>query len=102
MRRIARVSDGFIGRGNTPEEVPPLMAELQRLRREAGRDHLPFETVIGRNAPPDLDTFRSLEETGMTAGVSYPFYFELGLHSSIDAKKRVMERFARDIIVPLS
>ena len=36
----------------------------------------------------------------MTAGISYPFYFSLGLHSSLDDKKRVMEKFAREFIRP--
>jgi hypothetical protein len=42
--------------------------------------------------------FRRLEDQGMTAGISYPFYFSLGLRSSIDDKKRVMEDFARGFI----
>lgn len=102
LRRVARLADGFIGAGNAPEEVPALLAELNRLRKEAGRDHLPFETVIGLTPLPDIDTFRRLEEAGMTAGVAPPFYFELGLRSTLDDKMRVMERFARDFIVPLS
>ena len=38
----------------------------------------------------------------MTSGVSYPFYFSLGMTSSIDEKKRVMEDFARRFIRPLA
>jgi probable F420-dependent oxidoreductase len=102
LRRTARIADGWIGNGNKPEDVPPLMAELARLRREAGRDHLPFETIVGLTTPPDIDMFKRLEETGMTSGVSYPFMFELGLKSSLDDKKRVMERFARQFIVPMA
>jgi alkanesulfonate monooxygenase SsuD/methylene tetrahydromethanopterin reductase-like flavin-dependent oxidoreductase (luciferase family) len=102
LRRTARVADGWIGNGNRPEDVPALMAELARLRREAGRDHLPFETIVGLTTPPDIDTFKRLEEQGMTSGVNYPFMFELGLRSSLDDKKRVMERFARDFIAPMS
>jgi len=101
FRRAAKVADGWIGSGNLPEEVPPILAELGRLRREAGRDHLPFETVIGLKTAPDLDVFKRLEEQGMTSGVSYPFYFSLGLRSSLDDKKRVMEDFAKRFIVPL-
>lgn len=98
LRRAAYRGDGWIGAGNTPEEVPGILAELKRLRKEAGRDHLPFETVIGLSTPPDVDTFKRLEDAGMTAGVSYPFYFSLGERSSLDDKKRVMERFARDVL----
>jgi len=102
LRRIAAVADGFIGNGNMPDEVPALLAELHRLRAEAGRAHLPFETVIGLNTPPDLDTFKRLRDLGMTSSVSYPFYFSLGMHSSLDDKKRVMEDFAERFIRPLS
>jgi len=102
LKRIATKADGFIGNGNTPDEAPGLLAELRRLRTEAGRAHLPFETVIGLSTPPDLDTFKRLEEQGMTSGVSYPFYFSLGMRSSIDDKKRVMEDFAKRFIRPLS
>ena len=98
LRRTARLGDGWIGNGNAPEEVPAIVAELKRLRSEAGRDHLPFETVIGLTTPPDIDTFRRLGELGMTAGVSYPFYFSLGERSSLDDKKRIMERFERDVL----
>ena len=101
LKRTALMADGWIGNGNAPEDVPAILAELARLRREAGRDHLPFETVVGLTSAPDLDTFKRLEEQGMTSGVSYPFYFSLGLRSSLDDKKRVMEDFAKKFIVPL-
>ena len=102
LRRIARVADGFMGAGNDPDEVPALLAEIHRLRCEAGRGHLPFDAVIGLTRAPDLDTYRRLEEAGMTSGLAYPFYFELGLRSSVDDKKRLMERFAREIMWPLT
>jgi probable F420-dependent oxidoreductase len=102
LRRIAATADGFIGNGNMPDEVPALLAELQRLRIAADRAHLPFETVIGLNTPPDLDAFKRLGDLGMTSSVSYPFYFSLGMTSSLDDKKRVMEDFARRFILPLA
>jgi alkanesulfonate monooxygenase SsuD/methylene tetrahydromethanopterin reductase-like flavin-dependent oxidoreductase (luciferase family) len=98
LKRAAQRGDGWIGAGNTPEQVPAILAELQRLRREAGRDHLPFETIIGLSTPPDVDTFKRLEEQGMSSGVSYPFLYSLGKHSTLDQKKRVMEQFAEQII----
>ncbi len=102
LKRIAEVADGLIGAGNMPDEVPGLLSELNRMRREAGRDHLPFETVIPLSVPPDLDTFKRLADHGMTSGVSYPFYFSLGLRSSLDDKKRLMEDFAKRFIQPLA
>lgn len=98
LRRAARAADGWIGHGNTPEEVPELMAKLTALRAEYGRSELPFETVMGLTTPPDCDTFRRLEESGMTAGVSYPFPLIFGRESSIDEKRRHMETFAEQFI----
>ena len=81
--------------------MPGLLAEFRRLRREAGREQLPFETVIGLSTPPDLATFQRLDEAGMSGGVSYPFTFTAGQRSTLDDKKRVMEDFARRFIRPL-
>ena len=101
LRRAATKAQGWIGAGNTPEEVPELLAEFRRLRREAGREQLPFETVIGLSAPPDLASFQRLDELGMTGGVSYPFTFTAGKRSTLDDKKRVMEDFAQRFIRPM-
>jgi probable F420-dependent oxidoreductase len=101
LKRAATRAQGWIGAGNTPEEVPQILAELARLRHEAGRGAEPFETIIGLKAPPELATFQRLEALGMTDGVSYPFTFTAGKVSSVDDKKRVMEDFARRFIRPL-
>ncbi len=98
LRRTARVGDGWIGAGNTPEEVPGLMNRLLELRKEYGRDHQPFETLVGIYAEPNRELFESMLGTGMTAGINMPFAFALGTRSAIDDKKRLMERFAEDVI----
>jgi probable F420-dependent oxidoreductase len=98
LSRAATLCDGWIGNGQTVDEVPGILAELDRMRREAGRGQLPFETIIPLTTPLDVDTLKRLEEKGMTASFSLPFTLELGMTSTIDQKKRVMERFARDII----
>jgi len=98
LKRTAKYGDGWIGAGNQPEDVPGLMSELHRLRVEAGRDHLPFETMVGLHAPVELDTFLRMEGTGMTSGLNMPFSFSLGERSSLDDKKRFMESFAERII----
>lgn len=102
LRRAARKADGWIGAGNTPEEVPALLAEFTRMRHEAGRAQDPFETVIGLSAPPDLAIFQRLHAAGMSGGVSYPFMYTVGKHSSLAAKKRAMEDFAKRYIRPMA
>jgi probable F420-dependent oxidoreductase len=99
LRRAARLGDGWIGAGNEPAEVGPLLGELERLRKQAGRDQLPFETMIGLKAEltPDL-LLRLRDETGMTSAIVYPFHYTLGERSSLDAKKRQLETFAENVI----
>ena len=99
--RAAEKADGWIGAGNTPAEVPGILAEFRRLRQAAQREEEPFETIIGLSTPPDLATFQRLHEAGMSGGVSYPFKYTLGERSSLGEKKRVMEDFARRFIRPL-
>jgi len=98
LKRAAQLADGWIGAGNAPDEVPGILAELMQLRGEAGRADRPFETVVGLNTPPDLDTFRRLEDAGMDTGVSYPFKYIVGERSTVDEKKRAMDRFAESIV----
>lgn len=102
LRRTAQVADGYIGNGNTVEEVAPLMARLRELRREAGRENQDFETVMGLSEAADVDTCQRLLEAGMTSGVSPPFAFTLGWQSSIEQKRAQMEQFAEQYILPLS
>lgn len=111
LRRAAWLCDGYIGPGHTVEEVPALLAELNRLREEAGRADLPFETIVPVSpltSPSDADTFKRLEELGMTATFAAPFDAAsldrgrsgkgLGRTSTLDEKKRMMEHYARTII----
>ena len=102
LKRAARSADGWIGHGNTPDEVPELMRKLAALRADYGRSELPFETVLGLTSPPDYDTFKRLEEIGMTAGVSYPFPLVFERNSSLDEKRRYMENFAEQFIQKLA
>ena len=98
LRRTARVGDGWIGTGNTPEEVPEVLGELARLRAEAGRGAEAFDTLVGLYAEPDVDLFRRLEDEGMTSGIHMPFWFALDGPSTLDQKKRLMESFAEGVL----
>ncbi len=98
LRRTAKRGDGWIGAGNTPEEVPVLMDKLAALRKEYGREHLPFESLVGVYALPDRALFERMRDTGMTGGLNMPFAFALGERSSLSEKKKMMERFAEEVI----
>ncbi|MDZ7784538.1 MAG: TIGR03619 family F420-dependent LLM class oxidoreductase [Halioglobus sp.] len=99
LRRAARVGDGYIGAGTAPDEVAPLLRRLHELRSEYGREHLPFEAMLGISAPPSLALYQQLAEDGLHSTVAPPFRYILGRkHSTLDDKKRAMEDYAENII----
>jgi len=100
LRRAARLGDGWISAGSTPKEIPGVLARLQQLRREAGREHLPFETLLSVAAPPELDRFRRLRDEGVTAVVNWPLRYVLGPDSSLERKRQALEDYAERFIQP--
>jgi probable F420-dependent oxidoreductase len=58
LRRAARVGEGWVGMGHTPDSAAPLVATLRRLRDDAGRSHLPFEVSVGGVVETDDDLAR--------------------------------------------
>lgn len=98
LRRTARLGDGWIGAGNTPEEVPAVLGKLDALRAEAGRSDLAFDSLVGVYAEPSVDLFRRLEDAGMTSGIHLPFAMALGEKSTLEAKKALMENYAENIL----
>ena len=102
LRRAAKYGAGWIGAGNTPETVPPILKKLNDLRVEYGNSDSAFETIVGLYAEQTLDLLKSLGDQGMTSTVNMPFEFSLGKNSSIDEKKRFMERYAKKIIMPMN
>lgn len=101
-RRAARLGDGWIGAGDTPEDAPTVVATLRRLRVEAGRAHLPFETVLPLTREASVDELKRLHAQGTDATVTFPFMMTLGVRSSFDDKKRWMEAFAKQYIRPFA
>lgn len=102
LRRAARVGDGWMGSGNTPEEVPGVLARLRALRREYGREHEPFTPIVPLKARLDLDLLRRMEqEHGLTESVSYPLQFALGPRSTLAAKRDFLRRMADELVSKL-
>ncbi len=99
LRRAARVGGGYIGAGTAPDDVGPLLQRLNELRQEYGRDHLPFEAMIGITASPSLTLYQRLADEGLESTVAPPFQYALGKkHSTVDEKKQFMETYAESIM----
>jgi probable F420-dependent oxidoreductase len=97
-QRAGRLGDGWMGGGDAPEDVPAVLAALKRCREEAGRAHLPFETVLMLTRPASVDELKRLHDQGLDTVATLPFNMIYGPGSTLDQKKRDMETFARDYI----
>jgi probable F420-dependent oxidoreductase len=66
MRRAARYGDGWLGLIHTMEEIEGLVAELNELRREFGREKEPFDIILDCPDAQTVDDIRRLEDLGIT------------------------------------
>jgi len=101
FKRAARLGDGWVGSGHTPDQVLGVMTRLNALRREAGRESAPFDAILVLTAPPTLDDLRRFEDAGVTSLVSWPLLFTVGPQASMDDKRRHLETYANDVIAQL-
>jgi probable F420-dependent oxidoreductase len=101
LSRAARLGQGWMGTGQTPEQAVELCGALARLRAEAGRAGEPFETIVPLVVPADLDLLRRLEAQGMTSTSCYPFSYTIGPASALAQKREQMLRFGESVIAKL-
>jgi probable F420-dependent oxidoreductase len=101
FRRAARLGDGWVGSGHMPDQVADVMARLNGLRREAGREREPFDAILVLSGPPNVDDLRRFEDAGVTSLVSWPLLFTVGPQSTMDAKRGYLETYANDVIAKL-
>jgi probable F420-dependent oxidoreductase len=102
FKRAARLGDGWVGSGHTPDQVLGVMQRLQDLRREYGRANVAFDAILVLTAPPTLDDLKRFEDAGVTSLVSWPFLFTCGPQATMDDKRRYLETYANDFIAKLS
>lgn len=101
LQRAAR-HDGWVGVHYELDEVPPLLAKLHEFRKQAQRDHLPYEIIIALNQRPTPDAVKRLRDMGVTGYNNPPWLFD-GITSSDFATKRAsLEAFAEAVIVPVN
>ena len=105
LRRAARVGDGWI-HGGEGDGVPlaDLIARLQELRRDAGRDHEPFEIHAISLDAYTVDGVKRLEELGVTdliVGFRYPYTRELD-REPLQRKVDALRRYADTVIQPVA
>jgi probable F420-dependent oxidoreductase len=97
LRRAAR-NDGWISDIHTTEEIVGFRTRIDELRRELGRDHLPFAMVCSSLEAVDYDGYRRLEEIGVTHLLTMPWVFYGGFTDDLGQRLEGTARFADDIL----
>ena len=110
LRRAARVGDGWISVQSTTAELRGVLEELAGLRRDAGRDHLPFEAnLLCLDLAPDesgAEGFASFAGEVVALGMQpvfqvVPWFFTGGDPSSLEVRASSLEAFGAGVIAPL-
>jgi probable F420-dependent oxidoreductase len=103
LRRAARLCDGWMHAGSDGDQLPAMIARLEELRREYGRESDPFEIHVISMDGYSVDGCQRLEELGVTdviIGFRNAYQMEQDtetLQQKIDA----MKWFADAVIHPL-
>lgn len=89
LRRAAKYAQGWMGNGNTIDEMPRVFEVLREARKEFGREHEPFDIILAMNGMPSKDEmayYRSEGATGTFLG--FPDW-----EASVEDKLAMMDHF---------
>jgi probable F420-dependent oxidoreductase len=95
LRRAARIGDGWIGAGNSIEEVEDILDQLNTMRREYGREQEPFEVVCPVMQVTETERLKELEAKGLT---SICFGFADNYELPIEQKHGFLDWFAQNVM----
>jgi probable F420-dependent oxidoreductase len=66
LKRAAKIGDGWVHAGGDIKSLTPLIDSLNKLRKEYGRDHLPFEIHAITADAYSVDGVKRLRDLGVT------------------------------------
>jgi len=97
LRRAARLGDGWTSAGSSWEDLARMLKQLGELRREYGKANEPFQIHAGAPDLNHVDTFRRLEDAGVTHGVASAWnVYETP--PTLEAKLEAVRRLGGEVI----
>ena len=105
LRRAARIGDGWMAAGGSPDEVTGMIERIHALRREHGRDEEPFAIFATTIDSFSADGIKRLEDLGVThtlggVGRFNPYGLERD-PETLQEKVDNLRRYADDVIAKL-
>jgi probable F420-dependent oxidoreductase len=107
IRRMARLSDGFLATGPyTEEEAVAYVEKARKALAAEGRSSDGFPIFMALAAEPAVDTYKRMEDAGVTDLICAPWMFAArpdakDYRSPLEAKLRATEDFATRIIAKM-
>lgn len=98
LRRVAHLCDGWLGLAYTPEQLYPTLEKLVAMRSSGPRAGEPLDVLVGLRVRPTRELVTELGARGVTGLISTPFFGVPADVSSLDAKKRILEKYATHVI----
>lgn len=102
LRRAAQYGSGWTGAGTSFEETVAILTELRRLRKQFGRDHLPFDCLIPLTEQLPPDKMKQLFDLGFTGTVSWPLSFQMAPGATLQQKKDKIREMGEKMIAPVN
>ena len=66
LRRAAQLGDGWISAGSSIADLQRMIGQIETLRKECGRDQIPFEYHAMTEAAYSVDGLKNLVDAGVT------------------------------------
>lgn len=103
LRRAAKYGDGWSSAMLTSDQLVALIEQIEALRKEYGRDHLPMEYQGVVTDAWDADGFKRLEARGVTDIITVPWlmYGTPMQGGTLQGRIDGLKRFADDVIAKM-
>lgn len=100
LKRAARVGDGWLHAGGDPRELTRMIARLDDLRSEYGRQDVPFDVRVISTDAYTLSGIKRLEDAGVTdAIVGFRNAYQMPQDDqTLEHKASALKRYADSII----
>jgi probable F420-dependent oxidoreductase len=103
LKRAARLGDGWMHAGGDATELERMVGRIRELRREHGREHLPFEIHVISFDAYSTDGVKKLEDIGVTdciVGFRNAYQMEQDTET-VEQKVAALNWYAGEIIAKL-